>query len=305
MATITLNTAALKSARAQAVAAGIGRPRYVSVRKQARRLAQSARAFTPKTVALRRPDVLARPSSTRRHEMSYAGERVYISNPLTVGNSKLSKNCLIFDTLAVYTCGNCSQCAARCYAVKAQRQYAGTWDKRACHTYLAAHDLPRLRALLIGQLAGTDKPYCRIHSSGEFFSQAYVDMWADIVRMFPAVRFYFYTKMAGLLDFSALICAPNCNMVRSVLPDGSVNFGSYEYVHEKAARFGIPVCPYGAEKAKAKHEAGILGRLKGLIGRALSRFINRSVKDIKNAPVHCGSDCTICMHSPYVLFYEH
>lgn len=300
MAFITLNAAALKSPKAQAIAAGIGKKRYTPTRKR-----KPARAFTPKTVQLKHPELLAKPSDTRRYEISYDGQRVYISEPLTVGNSKLSRLVLIFDLLAVYTCGNCSACANRCYAVKAQKAYPTCWDKRACNTYLAAHDLPRLRKLIINQLAGTDKPFCRIHSSGEFFSQAYIEMWADIARLFPAIRFYYYSKMSDLLDFSPLESLPNVNAVRSVLPDGSVNFGGYEYVQQKAAQFGIPVCPYGREKAKAKNTAEREGKEKGLTGRKLKRFINRAVKDITNTAVHCGSDCTLCMHAPYVLFYEH
>ncbi len=300
MSFVMLNAAALKNPKALAIAARLNKTRYTPSHKR-----QSARAFTPKTVELKRLEALRKPSDTRRFTVDYDGEKIYISYPMTVGNSKLSRDVLIFDTLAVYTCGNCADCANRCYAVKAQKAYPTCWDKRAVNTYLAAHNIALLRHLLVLQLATSNKPYVRIHASGEFFSQRYVDMWTDIAMLFPHIKFYYYTKMHGLLDFSRLESLPNVNAVKSILPDGSVNFGGYEYVEQKAAQFGIPVCPYGRERAKAKHKAEREGKEKGLTGRKLKRFINSAVKAVNNTTVHCGSDCTVCVHCDHVLFYEH
>jgi hypothetical protein len=41
----------------------------------------------------------------------------------------------------------------------------------------------------------------RIHDSGDFFSQAYLDAWMRAAREFPRTRFYAYTKSLHL-DFS-------------------------------------------------------------------------------------------------------
>ena len=42
------------------------------------------------------------------------GLGVYIGDPFAKGNSKLAKNILIFDLLAVDTCLNCADCAGSC-----------------------------------------------------------------------------------------------------------------------------------------------------------------------------------------------
>lgn len=296
MSIVTFDASKLRSIKAKALAA-----RYTPSNKPR----HSARVFTPKTVALKHPEQLSKPSDRRPFKIDYDGHNIYISYPMTVGNSKLSRDVLIFDTLAVYTCGNCSDCANRCYAVKAQKAYPTCWDKRATNTYLAAHNIALLRHLLVLQLATSNKPYVRIHASGEFFSQQYVNMWTDIAMFFPHIQFYYYTKMSDILDFTQLESLPNVNAVKSILPDGSVNFGGYEYVEQKSLQFNIPVCPYGREKAKAKHQAEREGKEKGLTDRKLKRFISRAVKAVKNRAVHCGSDCTVCMHCDHVLFYEH
>jgi hypothetical protein len=37
----------------------------------------------------------------------------------------------------------------------------------------------------------------RIHASGDFFSQAYFDMWLDVARKHPDVNFWAFTKSLG------------------------------------------------------------------------------------------------------------
>lgn len=59
---------------------------------------------------------------------------------------------------------------------------------------------------------------------------------------------------------------------RSVLPDGGINFGSEEYVKEKARKFNAVICPYGTPAGDG---------------------------------VRCGVDCTLCLREQYVLFYKH
>jgi len=46
----------------------------------------------------------------------------------------------------------------------------------------------------------------RIHSSGDFFSQDYVNTWISLVELFPTVQFYAYTKA---LPFFKNLTTPN------------------------------------------------------------------------------------------------
>lgn len=198
----------------------------------------------------------------------------YISRPLTGGNSKLDKSILIFDLLAIVTCMNCSSCKSTCYALKSQRQYIDTLLKRSVNTYLAKYDIPTLKDIIITQLKRTTKKIIRIHSSGDFLSQTYLDMWTEIASMFPKKRFYSYTKVDHILDFSAFESLSNVNVVRSLLPDGTKNYGLEEYVKIKARELNAPICPY------------------------------RKGMDEDTMP-HCGKSCNVCLNSPYVLFVQH
>jgi hypothetical protein len=58
------------------------------------------------------------------------------------------------------------------------------------------------------------KPYnvVRLHDSGDFYSQGYLDSWATIAQTFPHVIFYAYTKSLHL-DMSKL--PPNLRITRS------------------------------------------------------------------------------------------
>ena len=234
---------------------------------------RAARIVSPKAVALKDIEgtrITCRTSS-RRFPVNYNGLQVYTSHPCARGNSKLGANIAIFDLLAIHTCGNCRDCAKSCYAMKAQRQYKNTFNKRAINTYLAANDTDYLAEMLLNQLSRSNVPYVRIHSSGDFFNNRYVEMWEFVARTCAEKKFYFYTKMDGILDMENLINLPNVNRVKSILPDGSINFGSMEYILEKSRKFGIKICPYG----------------------------------ISDKPIKCGTDCTVCMEEEYCLFLEH
>jgi len=209
-------------------------------------------------------------TKSRRIPVEYYGDVVYTSDPLVFGNSKLGKSIAIFDLLAVHSCLNCKSCAKDCYALKAQRMYPTVHDKRAINTYLARSNLGYLKGLIIESLLLNNPKFVRIHSSGDFLSQAYLDMWVDIAKHFPSIKFYTYTKVDSILDFSE--ARKVINIVESVLPDGDINFGDLEYIKDKSAKYGIPICPVGVTKGKE---------------------------------FKCGESCTLCMNCKQVLFLKH
>jgi hypothetical protein len=133
------------------------------------------------------------------------------------GNKKLPKSTLIFSLPAVSTCpGAVSQgCGiaalvngakgftGHCYALKAERMYPSVKVSRGRNL-----DATRMtgfvdHAAMAILEASTRRPVkmVRIHESGDFYSQAYFDAWADVARQFPAITFYAYTKSVRL-DFS-------------------------------------------------------------------------------------------------------
>lgn len=197
---------------------------------------------------------------------------LYMGKCFSMGNRKLSKNIAIFRLKEVFTCLNCKDCSKDCYAVKSSRQYPNVNNHRWFMTYVAINHMELLEKWIREELSKMRKvDFIRIHESGDFFAQNYVDMWARIARDYPQYRFYFYTKVAGVFDFSKLINLNNVNMVESVLSDGGINFDEEDKITKRARALGVPLCPY---------------RVGG-------------------KPVHCGTDCKACMNSKYVAFIKH
>ena len=194
----------------------------------------------------------------------------YFGKPLSRGNIKVDKNTGLFSLFAGATCLNCKDCIGNCYACREQR-YTNVYNKRVAYTHLATANTNYLASVLDTQIKHEKNhgmKYVRIHESGDFFNNDYIDMWNDIIKRHSDIRFYYFTKVEDILDFSPLKLN-NVNSVKSVLPDGSINFGSEDYILEKSKKFNIPICPYS--------------------------------RDLNNG---CGK-CTICAFSPYVLIKEH
>lgn len=195
---------------------------------------------------------------------------LYVNEPLCYGNSKLYKDIAIFDLLAVSSCANHHLCANTCYAKRAQIQYPAVWNKRLIHTYLALYNTPLLYNLIKTQLNKNKKNYIRIHSSGDFITNNYTEMWIKLANTFTTTKFYFYTKIKNNYYVDELASLPNVNRVDSILPDGSINYGSKEYVKIKSKILNIPICPTNSDKY-----------------------------------VVCGKTCFYCMNNKYVLFERH
>lgn len=179
------------------------------------------------------------------------------------GNTKTHDSILIFNLPAIKTCPNCSQCASSCYAMKAERNYPSVrgsrqsnWDssKRPCF-------VPRMVELI----NRSGLKVVRVHESGDFYSQEYADKWSRIAALCPNVKFFAYTKSPYRPVGS------NWNIVESILPDGSINFGPRALITQKAKQYRAKICPYGI--AKKAHT--------------------------------CGLHCTACQTHKYVVFVQH
>lgn len=195
---------------------------------------------------------------------------IYINDKRMVrGNMKL-KNILIFDLPAVRTCLNCSDCKDRCYARKAERMYKNSAIFRETNLVLFLSDKELLKSLIISQLEATKKKVIRLHSSGDFFSQSYINFWNEIIKLFPEKKFYTYTKVDKILDFSEIEKNKNFNLILSYIGD-KLNFGSLEYCKGLKKEFKAFICP-----------------------------VTKGVENIK-----CGAGCTYCVSNKNVCFVEH
>ncbi len=120
------------------------------------------------------------------------------------GNHKLPKNIAIFNIPELKTCpGKTSACSKLCYAIKASTMY---------HHVVPAQRKRNLRLSIsdkfILEACKELKRYkkitaVRIHESGDFYNQTYLDKWIKISNNFPKLIFFAYTK-SYMLDYSQL-----------------------------------------------------------------------------------------------------
>ena len=163
---------------------------------------------------------------------------------LTRGNKKVKA--WMFSLPPIKSCLSCNECATSCYAVKSYRQYPNVkvlWDSNFA---LLKHDMFKLYDDLDKQLNNISKrsklKIVRIHQSGDFYNQEYVNMWHDLTKKYSNITFYGYTKVSKILDISKLDSLPNVNIIDSYV-NGKLNFGDLEYVTKISEEEGCVICP--------------------------------------------------------------
>jgi hypothetical protein len=129
----------------------------------------------------------------------------------SLGNAKLRKGEAIFDLPAGHSCPFALRCKSSANKVTGRikdgpftefRCYAASGEARSTAARrLRWHNFNLLRKCKgtsdMASLIANCLPLStriRIHSSGDFFSQAYFDAWLMVARQFPERTFYAYTK---------------------------------------------------------------------------------------------------------------
>lgn len=152
------------------------------------------------------------------------------------GNHKLDKTVGVFSLPPIKTCVNCSTCAKTCYAMQQYKQYTNTrraWDYN--------HELAKTNKFyneVCNQLKTSKKQIIRLHASGDFMDNEYINKWYNIIKDNPNTLFYGYTKNDNALKLNEL---PNCNIINSFI-NGYRNYGSAEYCQLLHDKFGAYVC---------------------------------------------------------------
>ena len=108
------------------------------------------------------------------------------------------------------TCPGASACRAVCYAKQGTYRFRNVVNARAHNLTLACQSdfvakVSEDLSILTIKNKRCRKPYSvvRLHDSGDFYSQEYLDGWSKIAAQFKHVIFYAYTKSLHL-DFSAI-----------------------------------------------------------------------------------------------------
>lgn len=108
-------------------------------------------------------------------------------------NSKLSF--VNFSTLPLITCPGAGACVSFCYSLKAWR-YPAAFFRQIMNTLLIRFDMARI-AVEFAKLKRVDT--VRLYVDGDFDSQRTVAFWFDLMKLYPAVQFYGYSKSWDLI----------------------------------------------------------------------------------------------------------
>lgn len=137
----------------------------------------------------------------------------------SLGNSKVSKlDAVSFGIPALQsadgfkTCPMAGACAAVCYARQGMYIMPNVKASREHNLRIARGNLATFEAMAIEDLGHIGARFVRVHDSGDFYSQEYLDTWGRIARAFPNKVFYAYTKSLHL-DFSNV--PPNFKVTQS------------------------------------------------------------------------------------------
>lgn len=145
------------------------------------------------------------------------------------GNTKLAKlDTVSFNIPAFrnadgfHVCPKAGACATLCYARQGRYMLPNVARAREFNLQHARGDLRTFQRLATEDLRKIPNATVRVHDSGDFFSQGYMNAWFRIATTFPEKKFYAYTKSLHL-DRSK--CPENFQIVQSVggLMDDAIN----------------------------------------------------------------------------------
>lgn len=150
------------------------------------------------------------------------------------GNSKLH-NMYMFNLPA--TRDICGRICPGCFAIREQKRFPMVIEAR--NKRLEASKQEDFVATVVKEINSlrTKPKFFRIHASGEFYSQEYINKWNKITDKFPDITFYTYTKRIKHFDFSSLQSKKNFVLINSL------QFTKLNYGKEEEAPEGVFICP--------------------------------------------------------------
>lgn len=107
------------------------------------------------------------------------------------GNKKLSRKVGNFNLPACKTCPFQGTCRNYCYAIKAEKWPYVTpsrWDNFYASRRATFVDE------MVAKITKMGLKVVRVHESGDLYTPEYAELWAEIARRLPDVRFYVYSK---------------------------------------------------------------------------------------------------------------
>jgi hypothetical protein len=136
------------------------------------------------------------------------------------GNTKLEKLDTVSFNLPAFksadgfkVCPKAGACATVCYARQGRYVMPNVAKSREFNLAIVRDSVERFEALAAEDLGRIRNRIVRVHDSGDFFSQRYLDAWFRLAERFPEKKFYAYTKSLHL-DWSG--CPGNFQLIQSV-----------------------------------------------------------------------------------------
>jgi len=138
------------------------------------------------------------------HTDLYLSSDRKVAAQATAGGNVKVPNAFGLPAGKAYSCpGATSVCDGVCYAGKIERQYSAVFTRlNSNFTLLESVGIDGKRDLLRIMLwqfiancerKAVDKSF-RIHWDGDFYSTEYAQAWADVIREFPEITFWVYTR---------------------------------------------------------------------------------------------------------------
>ena len=130
-------------------------------------------------------------------------------------NSGLKKDNIFKFSLPVKsTCIGAGKCLAFCYGDKG---FYKIFKKTIDATHAKNFELSKTKYFvqaIDGEIIRRKIKVVRIHDTGDFYSQTYLDKWCAIALLNPEVKFYAYTKSLQL-DFKEFTRLTNTKIIQS------------------------------------------------------------------------------------------
>lgn len=161
-----------------------------------------------------------------------------VTNAVTASGNAKGFNSFGLPSGIAFSCpGATSFCEKICYAGKLEKVYKGVrnvlmhnWDLLNGATY--THMVNLLSAMIAEFVDETDKQIAkgvnasydfRIHWDGDFFSAEYAMAWSSVIKAYPDVNFWVYTRsffavpiLAGIPNLSLYLSADKDNMAEAI-----------------------------------------------------------------------------------------
>jgi len=170
------------------------------------------------------------------------------------GNSKLGPKVLTWSLPPITTCRPSTWCIKNCYAQKGTFRFKNV--KEALDRNLIASKQEDFEEKVIGQINRAQTRFVRIHVSGDFYSEEYIDKWINIVQACKQSIFLFYTRRSDFITkIEELSKEPNVaafesldetmnQRLMSFIPFATVEDSAFDSLADRKCDMGCAECNY-------------------------------------------------------------